>query len=129
MTKPQLFISHASSDREWPRAFAEALKEHGLRVWIDELEIGPGELFEDAMASALRNSDVLVTVVDDTMRNAPTLYFELGAALGLGKRIVAIVPKDFDPSVLPIELRRRRYLLRDSPEETAAELSHALTAA
>lgn len=129
MNRPQVFISHASSDREWSRAFAEALKARGLDVWFDEFEIGPGELLEDAMESALRNSDVLVTVVDNRMLNAPTLFFELGAALAMGKRIVAIVPKDLDPSLLPIEIRRRRYLLRDSPQETAEELSHALSAA
>jgi hypothetical protein len=52
--------------------------------------------------------------------------FELGAAIGMGKRIVSIVPREFDPSKLPLELRTRRYLIRDSPEDTAEELAHAL---
>jgi hypothetical protein len=129
MHNPQVFISHSISDREWARAFAEALKGRGFAVWFDEFEIEVGDSMEDALTSALRDSDVLVTVLDPRMLNTPTLFFELGAALGTGKRVVAIVPRDLDPSALPIELRRRRYLLRDSPQETAEELSHALTAA
>ena len=42
---------------------------------------------------------------------------------------VAIVPKDLDPSVLPLEVRLRRYLIRNTPEQSAAELSNTLQAA
>ena len=57
------------------------------------------------------------------------LFFELGAAIGMGKRVVPIVPKGVDPSVLPLDIRLRRYLIRDTPEETAEELSNTLLAA
>jgi nucleoside 2-deoxyribosyltransferase len=129
MNNPQVYISHAVSDRDWARAFAEALRQRGLHVWFDEFEIKPGEPTADALESALRESDVLVTVVEPHMLNAPNVFFELGVAIALGKRLVAIVPKDLDPARLPIEIRRRRYLFRDSPQETAEELSLALTAA
>ena len=129
MDSPQLFISHSTGDTEWAKAFANALKERGLRVWLDEFEMEPGDSFREALEAALRDSDVLVTLIEQDTLNTPNLFFELGAAIGMGKRVVAIVPKDLDPTQLPIELRRRRYLLRDTPQETAEELSHALTAA
>jgi hypothetical protein len=47
----------------------------------------------------------------------------------MGKRVVPIVPKNLDPSNLPLDVRLRRYLIRDSPEHTAEELSNALLAA
>jgi hypothetical protein len=62
-----------------------------------------------------------------TRRNQ--IFFELGAAIGMGKRVVPIVPKNLDPSNLPLDVRLRRYLIRDSPEHTAEELSNALLAA
>jgi hypothetical protein len=34
-----------------------------------------------------------------------------------------------DPGNLPLDVRLRRYLVRDSPEHTAEELSNALIAA
>jgi len=37
-------------------------------------------------------------------------------------------PKGLDPSVLPLDVRLRRYLIRDTPEQTAEELSNTLQA-
>lgn len=129
MDKPQIFISYSSVDADWARSFAEALKERGERVWFDQFEISAGDSLRDALEAGLRASDVFVTLVEPQNLHKPNLFFELGAAIGMRKKVVAIVPKDIDPSQLPIELRLRRYLVRDTPEETAEELSHSLTAA
>jgi hypothetical protein len=77
----------------------------------------------------LRNSDVVVALMDPENPTNPNLFFELGAAIGMGKRVVSIVPKGMDPSNFPLDVRLRRYLVRDSPEHTAEELSNALLAA
>jgi len=129
MDKRQIFISYSSADANWARSFAEALKKRGEKVWFDQFEIPPGESLRDALEAGLRESDVFVTLVESDNLHKPNLFFELGAAIGMRKKVVAIVPKDIDPSQLPIELRLRRYLVRDSPEDTAEELSHALAAA
>lgn len=129
MTDHKVFISYSEADTEWARSFAAALQQQGVSVWFDQFEIAPGESLRDALESGLRESDIFVAVVNAEHSARPTLFFELGAAIGMNKRVVAIVPKDFDISQLPLEFRLRKYLLRDSPEETATELSHALTAA
>ena len=129
MDKPQVFISYSHADSEWARSFAKALENLGLRVWFDQFEIGAGESLRDALETGLRDSDVFVTLVERENLQRPNLFFELGAAIGMKKRVVAIVPKDIDPAMLPVELRLRRYLVRDSPEGTAEELSESLTAA
>ena len=77
----------------------------------------------------MRGSDVLVALLDPESPAKPNLFFELGAAIGMGKRVVSIVPKGMNPNNLPLDVRLRRYLVRDSPEQTAEELSNALLAA
>jgi hypothetical protein len=129
MGNRQVFISHSMEDADWARSFATALKERGVVVWFDEFEMRPGESWRDVLESGLRSSDVLVTVFDEESSSKANLFFELGAAIGMGKRVVPIVPKDIDPSVLPFDVRSRRYLIRDTPEETAEELSNTLRAA
>jgi TIR domain len=129
MDNPQVFISYSSSNADWARSFAEALKGRGVRVWFDQFDIPAGESWRDALEAGLRASDVFVTLLEPENFHRPNLFFELGAAIGMRKKVVAIVPKGTEPSQLPIELRLRRYLVRDSPDETAEELSHALTAA
>jgi nucleoside 2-deoxyribosyltransferase len=129
MEKRRVFISHSARDADWARSFAQALKERGVTVWFDEFDVQPGESVRDALEAGLRSSDVLVALLDAESPSKPNLFFELGAAIGMGKRVVAIVPKDLDPNVLPLDVRLRRYLIRDTPEQTAEELSNTLQAA
>jgi len=129
MDKRRVFISHSARDADWARSFAQALKERGVTVWFDEFDVRPGESVRDALEAGLRGSDVLVALLDADSPSRPNLFFELGAAIGMGKKVVAIVPKDLDPSARPLEVRLRRYLIRHTPEQTAEELSNTLQAA
>jgi hypothetical protein len=129
MEKRTVFISHSAGDADWARSFAQALKERGVNVWFDEFDVLPGESVRDALEAGLRSSDVLVALLDAESPSKANLFFELGAAIGMGKRVVAIVPKGLDPSALPLDVPLRRYLIRDTPEQTAEELSHTLQAA
>ncbi len=83
----------------------------------------------EAMEAGLRSSDVLVTLLDAEAPSRPNLFFELGAAIGMGKTFIPIVPKGLDPDILPLDVRLRRYLIRDTPEQTAEVLSSTLLAA
>ncbi len=125
----KVFISHSAADADWARSFAKALKDRGVAVWFDEFEVQPGESWRDALEAGLRSSDVLVSLLDRESSSRPNLFFELGAAIGMGKRVVPIVPKGTDPGVLPLDVRLRRYLIRDTPEQTAEDLSNTLRAA
>ena len=129
MDKRRVFISHSTLDADWARSFAQALKQRGVAVWFDEFDVRPGESLPDALESGLRGSDTFVALLDAEHPATPAFFFELGAAIGMGKRVVPIVPKGLDPSNIPLDMRRRRYLVRNSPEHTAEELSNALLAA
>jgi hypothetical protein len=129
MRTGKVFISHSIADTEWARSFAQALKERGVTVWFDEFEVQPGESWRDALEAGLRSSDVLVALLDKESSSKPNLFFELGAAIGMGKRVVPIAPKGVDPGTLPLDVRLRRYLIRDTPEQTAEDLSNTLRAA
>ena len=124
----QVFISHSAQDAEWARSFARALQDRGITVWFDEFNVQPGESMRDALEAGLRSSDVVVTLLDSASPK-PSLFFDLGAAIGLGKKVVPIVPKNIDPAAIPLNLRLRRYLIRETPEKTADELSTSLRAA
>jgi hypothetical protein len=122
MEKPSVFISRSARDADWARQFAQALKKRGVTVWIDDLDVHPAESVRDALESGM-------ALVDSEYPAKPNLFFELGAAIGMGKKVVSIVPRDLDSNNLPLDVRLRRYLMRDSPEQTAEELSNTLAAA
>jgi hypothetical protein len=125
----QVFISHTRGNADWARSFARALQQKGVTVWFDEFNVRPGESLVEAIESGIRSSDVLVALVDQEPSSLPNLFFEYGAAIGMGKRFVPIVPKDMDPAAVPVELRSRRYLVSDTPEQAAEDLSATLQAA
>jgi TIR domain-containing protein len=124
MSKPKVFISYAYSDadRQWVRDFAQSLKRRGVSVWFDEAQLNVGDPIRDAIEDGLRSSDLLVAIIGPKSAYRPNLLFELGAAIAMGKRVVAVVPSGLDPSLLPEPLRTRRFLVQASPEETASAL-------
>ena len=122
MAKPKVFVSYSHKEADWAKEFAQALSQRGLRVWIDQLAVKAGESIGEAVEKGLRESDIFVTLIDPSTLSSPSLFFELGAAIGMDKRVVAIVPEDLDPSQLPLPLRARRFLIKRAPEATAGEL-------
>ncbi|MGK7948160.1 MAG: toll/interleukin-1 receptor domain-containing protein [Xenococcaceae cyanobacterium] len=48
-----VFLAHNSVDKPKIRAIAKKLKQRGLKPWLDEEQIAPGELFQDAIQKAI----------------------------------------------------------------------------
>lgn len=124
MAKRKVFISHSATDADWARSFAQALTQRGVTVWSEAFDMQPGESWSDALEAGLRNSDVLVALLDPDPSSKPNLFFELGAAIGMGKKVVPILPENTQS-----DIRFREYLIRNTPEQTAEELSDTLQAA
>lgn len=127
MDKSEVFISYDREDRRWVREFVKGLTGQGLNVWMDEKRIALGEPVAEKLEEALRSSDSLVLVLSPNSIESPTTYFELGAALGMGKRLIAIVSREVMREDLPGPIRLRRHLVMESPEETAREVVEALS--
>jgi hypothetical protein len=125
MKNPKVFISYSSQDRDWARAFAESLKEFGADVWFDQWMLLPGQAWPATLEKGLRESDVFAVVVNPAVSFRPNFLFEVGAAVGLGKRVVPILPSEVESSDLPYLLRVRQGILRETPEATAKKLVEA----
>jgi hypothetical protein len=126
MRTPRVFISYSHSDGEWARKLADTVASAGLDVWFDESEVKPGQHVADELEKGLRGSDAIVLLIDSDNVERPNLFFELGAALGMNKTIIPVVPAGFEPGRLPLPLRRIKYLVRKSAEETGRELAAAI---
>lgn len=118
----KIFISHSGEDRQWVRDFAAALRSQGSEVWLDEWRLRPGEPIQEEMEKGLRESDIVAFVITPQNIHGGNFMFELGAAIGMGKRAVPILAKDVPASELPFPLRARFALRKESPDETARKL-------
>jgi nucleoside 2-deoxyribosyltransferase len=126
VSAPKVFISYSQDDREWVRAFADALRQQQVEVWLDQWEIKAGDSLRDSLEAGLRQSDAIVAVVTSSNARSPNVFFELGAALGMGKRLIPVVSNDLETSLIPFGLRTRRYLAKGLPAETAREVASAI---
>jgi predicted nucleotide-binding protein len=126
MSRPNVFISDSHEDSAWVRQFAEALKDLDVAVWFDEWQIKAGDPLREALEQGLRNNDAIVAVLSAANIVRPNVFFELGVALGLGKRLIPILSQDVNERQIPFDVRSRRYLKQESPEATAREVAAAV---
>jgi hypothetical protein len=61
--KPTVFVSYASEDREAARLIGEALLANGLEVWLDESELGGGDVWDQKIRKQIRECDYFMAVV------------------------------------------------------------------
>lgn len=122
MTKETVFLSYPRSDEAWAHEFAKSLSDRGVGVWLDQ-PVRAGDFWRDAVEKGLREAEVMIFLVTPNTLNSPILFFEIGAAISMGKRVVPVVSSDVDPSTLPQSLRLRKYLIMESPEATAEEFA------
>lgn len=118
-----VFISHSHQDREWASQLADALKQRGLSVWFDDAQIKLGENWGRAVYEGLTRSSNIVFIVGPGAANSNNLAFELGMALGSGKRIIPVVAKDLPLAEIPGPIRLRRFLQANNPAKTAEEIA------
>ena len=117
----KVFISHSHGDPEWVRRFAGSLRERGFDVWYAESSAWDDAL-AGAMEKAIRGSDLIVLLFDRDPPGTPILFFDMGAGIGMDKRMISILPAGLDEKRLPLPLRRRPHFVKETPEATAAKL-------
>jgi hypothetical protein len=125
MSEPRVFVSHSGNraDKEWLEKFVLSLERQNVKVWLDKSMVAPGASFAHELTKALRSSDLIVSVLEADPALNPNVYVELGIAVAMGKRMVAIVPPTLDIKQLPEPLRERSFLIKRTPEETAMSVA------
>jgi len=105
---PKVFLSHASEDKErFVIAFATALREKGIEVWLDKWEILPGDSLVDRLfEEGLKGADAILIVISHASISKPWVKEELNAAIV--KRItkqIKIIPVLLDDCEAPEALK------------------------
>lgn len=94
-----LFLSHSSKDKKQVHILAEQLKKDGLKVWLDEWEVKPGNSIIAKINEGLRQSRIVVCCYSTNARSSEWVASEVGAILAndpLGKdgRLIVLCLED-----------------------------------
>jgi hypothetical protein len=92
-TQGSVFLSHSNSDKRFVRPLATYIESHGLRVWLDEVELHPGEPLMERLAAAVGSSTLVLAILSRKAVRSNWVKKELSLAITQeikGRRIKVI---------------------------------------
>jgi formylglycine-generating enzyme required for sulfatase activity len=71
---PHVFISYVRENLETANRLCDALKSHGVPVWLDRNEIMPGMFWKDAIRRAIQDGDFFICCFSSEYNQRPRSY-------------------------------------------------------
>ncbi len=107
MEQPRVFFSYSRDDSEFVLKLASELREQGVNLWLDQLDIAAGERWDSAIEKALETCETLIVVLSPTSVGSVNVMDEVSYALESGKRVVPVLARACD---IPFRLRRVQHI-------------------
>lgn len=104
---PIAFFSYSREDSEFALRLAADLRAAGASVWIDQLDIGPGQLWDRAVQSALETCPSVLIILSPASVNSDNVMDEINFALDQKKTLIPVLYRDCD---IPFRVRRFQHL-------------------
>jgi len=101
------FFSYARADSEFVLRLVKELRAAGADVWLDQLDIGPGEHWDSAVENALRMCPRHVTVLSPEAVSSQNVMDEVSYALEEHKQVIPLLYRDCS---IPFRLRRVQWV-------------------
>ena len=103
----KIFFSYARADAEFVLRLAKDLRSAGINLWMDQLDIRPGDRWDSAVEKALRACQYLLVILSPASVASQNVMDEVSAALESNKRIVPVHYRDTE---IPFRLKRVQYI-------------------
>ncbi len=107
MAKPFIFISYARADAQFVIGLAEKLRSVRVSLWLDQLDIRPGDPWEESIEKALEDCESVLLVLSPASMESVNVKDEVSYAIEEGKRIVPLL---YQACKIPLRLRRLHYV-------------------
>jgi hypothetical protein len=107
-----IFLSHNHLDIDIVRKLYDGLKARGIRAWLDEAEIGPGESLISKIEAGIEDMDYLGVILSKSSVASEWVLREVNMALTeeiAGKR-VKVIPLLKENCKIPGFLKDKRYI-------------------
>jgi len=107
---PQLgdtaFVSYSREDSEFALRLARDLKAAGAQVWLDQLDIQPGQRWARAVEEAMQAAPRMLVILSPSSVASPNVEDEVAFALEERKTVIPILYRDCK---IPFRLRNYHY--------------------
>jgi TIR domain len=106
------FVSYSYRDADSVMPIVEALADQGFKVWMDRMELLPGEDWSSSIANAVRDARVLLWFAGRHTATSSWMQEELSAMVRSGEEaiVIPILVHGAEPEALPLFLRERQWV-------------------
>jgi len=120
MSAETIFVSYSSKDRPFAIGLVKELQNLGANVWIDQLGIGLGENWDNAIEEALEKSETFMLILSPTSVESQNVQDEVSIAINTNKKMVPILIKECE---LPMRWQRKQYAdLANNPDKAIHDI-------
>ncbi len=98
-----IFFSYSRVDSQFVLKLAKDLRDTGVNVWLDQLDIAAGSHWDSSIEKALHSSKTLLIILSATSVASENVMDEVSYALEEGKKVIPILLSNCET---PFRLRR-----------------------
>ena len=95
------FVSYSREDWEFVLRLAKDLKAKGAKVWMDKLDIRPGQTWADEIQAAVNSCSRMLIVLSPASVTSRNVQAEVGYAISEGKEIIPIFYRQCNDPLSP----------------------------
>ena len=99
----KIFFSYSRADSEFALKLGKDLRAAGANIWIDQLDIKPGDPWDESIERALHECQKMILILTPESVRSKNVRDEWSYALGNTKTIIPVLLKD---SEIPFRLER-----------------------
>ena len=120
------FLAYSFADAQIAGEVTHLLKRiiRDIEIWTPDSFVKPGTDWSQSVREALHDCDLFVLLLSPGSATSPNLRFELGAAWGLRKNIVAITTNE--NVALPVDVQGVPYLSLDEVRKGPDRLANLI---
>ncbi len=120
-TAPDVFISYSRADRAFAQHLTERLESRGRTAWVDWIDIPPSAEWMAEIQRAIEAVDAFVFVISPDSVGSRVCSQELAHAVSSNKRIVPVLHREVEGSVVPDAAAQLNWILfRESEDQDRA---------
>jgi hypothetical protein len=100
-------LSYAREDSQFALQLAKGLRASGESIWLDQLDIAPGERWDKSVEEALASCGRVLVILSPISVASTSVVDEVPYALDERKTLIPILYRDCP---IPLRLRRLQYV-------------------
>jgi len=107
MDGPLIFISYSRADSGFATKLATNLRNAGINIWFDQLDIPAGTRWDDEIQKALQSAGTVLVILSTSSAASANVLDEVDYAIDHNKRLIPVMLAE---CTIPIRMGRFQYI-------------------